>query len=178
MRYKSYRQRAHGGGRPFSIMARQRTVTQAVPREWLEAPRIVERTEFRIGQVHRVPVAVASYELQNNWCPLKSDKRNIDEILLDILSTGAALWSTKARYVLADDGQCEAPAVAPGQEPEHVTATGHRILIKDLKDDHLLNIIPKVRYSTRRFFYINEAKRRGLLPSNWTYGSPIDRRAA
>lgn len=100
MAYRSYRQRVNGGGRPYSIATRQRTVTQSAPQEWLTDPRVVERTEFKSGRVVQITISQASYELQNNWQPLRGDWRSIDEVLSDILASGARLCSLQASYIL------------------------------------------------------------------------------
>jgi hypothetical protein len=103
MSYKPYRQRINGGGKPYSIANRQRTNTQSVPQEWLAGPRVVERTHFKSGLVILITVSQASYELQNSWYPVRGDWRALDEILSDILSSGASLCSLQASYVLVKE---------------------------------------------------------------------------
>jgi hypothetical protein len=45
----------------------------------------------------------------------------------------------------------------------HRTSDGRRIPLHDLADDHLLNILPKLRFDNRRHVYEAEARRRGLI---------------
>jgi hypothetical protein len=53
----------------------------------------------------------------------------------------------------------------------HRTRDGRQIALPDLTDGHLLSILPKLRYSTRRSIYEAEARRRGLLRED---GTPKD----